>query len=192
MSDVEAAGARVEQLLTEIEAAGDPAVSRRAEGLVRALVELYGAGLSRIVALAGEPGSELLRRLADDPVVAGLLVLHQLHPASTQERVAGALARVRPYLGSHAGDVELLEVDDGVVRLRLTGSCHGCPSSEATVRDAIERAIAESAPEVVEVTVDGAVSEPAPVPQPLLQIQTSPPHPYAGVGCPATPGQAAR
>ena len=60
----------------------------------------------------------------------------------------GALDEVRPYLASHGGDVELLGVEDGVVRLRLEGSCNGCPSSAMTLKLAIEEAIARAAPDV--------------------------------------------
>jgi Fe-S cluster biogenesis protein NfuA len=91
--------------------------------------------------------------------VASLLVLHDLHPRSTAERVLAALETVRPYLGSHAGDVEYLGLDpDNVVRLRLAGSCDGCPSSAVTVNLAIEKAIEEAAPEVIRVEVEGVTS----------------------------------
>ena len=62
---------------------------------------------------------------------------------------------MRPYLGSHGGDVELLEVtDDGVVRLRLLGSCDGCPSSSVTLKLAVEDAIEAAAPEVTGIEVE--------------------------------------
>jgi Fe-S cluster biogenesis protein NfuA/nitrite reductase/ring-hydroxylating ferredoxin subunit len=89
-------------------------------------------------------------------------VLHDLHPQSTEERVLAALDRVRPYLGSHAGDVEYLGLDqDGTVRLRLAGSCDGCPSSAMTVKMAIEKGIEDVAPEVTKVEVEGMVPESA-------------------------------
>ena len=69
-------------------------------------------------------------------------------------RVEAALDSVRPYLGSHGGDVELLEVaDDGVVRLRLLGSCNSCPSSSVTLELAVEDAIEAAAPEVASIEV---------------------------------------
>jgi Fe-S cluster biogenesis protein NfuA/nitrite reductase/ring-hydroxylating ferredoxin subunit len=158
-------GARIEQLLAELRSAALPDVADRAEELVALLVALYGAGLQRIVDLLGdEPG--VLRRLAGDDLVAGLLVLHDLHPDDTETRVRAALDEVRPYLGSHAGGVEYLGIADGpdgtaVVRLRLSGSCDGCPSSLATVKTAIERAIEEAAPEVGRVDVEGVTAPPA-------------------------------
>src|SRR4029453_17038710 len=105
----------------------------------------------------------------EDELVASLLVLHDLHPKDTQTRVTEALDQVRPYLGSHAGGVELLGVDSaGVVHLRLEGSCDGCPSSVQTVKLAIERAIEEAAPEVAGVEVENLTREGAPE---LLPIQ---------------------
>jgi Fe-S cluster biogenesis protein NfuA len=166
--DVQEAGARVERLLSEID---DPADRDRAEELVASLIEVYGAGLARIL---GMVGNATARTLAEDDLVSSLLIVHDLHPLNTAERVRGALERVRPYLGSHAGGVELLGIDpSGVVRVRLEGNCQGCPSSQVTAKMAIERAILEDAPEINEVAVEGVVAEPK-----LLQI-----HPYQGKEC---------
>ena len=67
----------------------------------------------------------------------------------------GALDKVRPYLKSHGGNVDLLSVVDGVVHLRLIGSCDGCPSSALTLKSAIERNIYEAAPDVNSIVCDG-------------------------------------
>lgn len=173
--DIQAAGNRVEALLAELATLGDPARSK-AEELVRALVELYGAGLERVVEIVTEAeAARVLHRLTADDLVAGLLVLHDLHPLSTQERVRAALEEVRPHLGGHAGDVELVAVEEtGVVRLRLRGAGPGCPSSRTAVTRAIERAVARAAPEVSRVDVEGMAAGSAP----LLQIQRRPPGPF--------------
>jgi Fe-S cluster biogenesis protein NfuA/nitrite reductase/ring-hydroxylating ferredoxin subunit len=76
--------------------------------------------------------------------------------------VRGALEEVRPYLESHGGNVELLAIGDGVVRLRLQGSCSGCPSSSATLQLAIEDAIRKAAPDVEDIRAEGAVEAPPP------------------------------
>jgi Fe-S cluster biogenesis protein NfuA len=165
--DLRAVGERIEELLGQIRATADPATADTAEEVVRLVVELYGAGLERAVELAGPEALELL---VEDELVASLLVLHGLHPKDTETRVVEALDKVRPYLGSHAGGVELLGVDpEGVVRLRLEGSCDGCPSSTMTVKLAIERAIEEAAPEVTAVEVENLTAERQPQ---LLQIRT--------------------
>ncbi len=164
--DLRAVGSRIEELLGQIRATGDPGTAELAEEVVRLVVELYGAGLERTVELAGP---QALDRLVEDELVASLLVLHDLHPKDTETRVVEALDQVRPYLGSHAGGVELVGVDtDGVVHLRLEGSCDGCPSSTMTVKLAIERAIEEAAPEVTAVEVENLTREKEPQ---LLQIQ---------------------
>jgi Fe-S cluster biogenesis protein NfuA len=131
--------------------------------LVQALVELYGEGLARIV--AHDP--ECMAGVADDELVSHLLLLHGLHPVPLEDRVRGALAAVRPYLSQHGGDVELLGIEEGVARLRLQGTCNGCPSSTATLRHAIEDAIQRVAPDIEEIEAEGAVEPPSG----LLQIE---------------------
>jgi Fe-S cluster biogenesis protein NfuA/nitrite reductase/ring-hydroxylating ferredoxin subunit len=183
-SGVRDVGARIEELLAGLRS-GAPDTGPAAEELVRLLVGLYGDGLARIVTLLGdqgEPGATMLRRLAEDPLVESLLLLHDLHPADVDTRVQQALDRVRPYLGSHAGGVEYLGVHDGVARLKLEGSCHGCPSSTDTVRLAIRGAVLEAAPEVSDVVVEGMT---APPPRPLLQIGPRPGAPGPGGSGPA-------
>jgi Fe-S cluster biogenesis protein NfuA/nitrite reductase/ring-hydroxylating ferredoxin subunit len=159
-------GQRISDLLGGLGAHAEPKVAEAAEELAQLLMEMYGAGLERIVTVlsgAGAAGADLLGRLADDDLVASLLVLHDLHPEDTVTRVTRALESVRPYLGSHAGGVELLgvahEPDGEVVLLRLQGSCDGCPSSAITVKMAIEKAIEEVCPEVVRVDVEGMTSD---------------------------------
>lgn len=172
MSTVREVGARIEELLGALAAGRDRAA---AEELVSVLVDLYGEGLGRIVTLLGERAPALLAEIADEPQVEGLLLLHGLHPLDVGTRVSRALDRVRPYLGSHAGGVQFLGVDDeGVAHLRLEGNCHGCPSSTLTVRLAIEGAVQDAAPEVTAVRVEG-IAEPPPPGAKLLQIGMTPP-----------------
>jgi Fe-S cluster biogenesis protein NfuA/nitrite reductase/ring-hydroxylating ferredoxin subunit len=166
--------ARVERLLEEVEALADPEARAKATELVSAMLDLYGEGLDRIVERVSEhDDGALAGALAGDELVSHLLLLHGLHPVPVTERVRDALDGVRPYLSSHGGDVELLEVADGVARLRLEGSCSGCPSSTMTLKLAIEDAIAKSAPDIVEVVAEGAVAAPTPGPQ-LIQLEGVP------------------
>ncbi|MGI8517903.1 MAG: NifU family protein [Acidimicrobiia bacterium] len=144
-------------------------MASKAEELVGLLMRMYGDGLNRLLDLL-EPDD--IRRLARDQVVAGLLVLHDLHPDDLDLRITGALDDVRPYLGSHGGGMEYMGIDDeGVVLLRLQGSCDGCPASSVTVKQAVETAILKVAPEVVRVEVEGLDHAPQ---SGLLQIK-----PYA-------------
>ncbi|MFN2629396.1 MAG: NifU family protein [Gaiellaceae bacterium] len=162
--DVREQVARVERLLDGID--DDP----RALAALQALVELYGEGLRRVVELGG-----ISEELEADELLSHLLLLHDLHPVDLETRVARALEEVRPYLGSHGGDVELLGVEDGVARLRLNGTCDGCPSSAVTLQHSIETAILRAAPELEGVEAEGLEQrEPE-----LLQIGTlaAPPGP---------------
>jgi Fe-S cluster biogenesis protein NfuA/nitrite reductase/ring-hydroxylating ferredoxin subunit len=135
------------------------AVETESERLLGELLDLHGEGLVRILeALAADP--TLRDKVVADPVVASMLLVHDLHPVPLEERVAGALDRVRPYLASHGGNVELVELADGVARLRLQGSCHGCAASASTLELAIERALEEEAPDLAGVEVEGAVRTP--------------------------------
>jgi Fe-S cluster biogenesis protein NfuA len=66
-----------------------------------------------------------------------------------KERVMKALERVRPYLQSDGGDIELIEVaDDMSVKVKLTGACHGCPYSMQTLKAGVEQAIMKEVPEI--------------------------------------------
>lgn len=154
-----AAAARIESLL-EASAAGGPAARSRAEDLVACVSGLYGAGLDRVLHIlqgAGVLDAAVLDALAADELVSGLLLVHDLHPYDVQTRVHRALDGVRPYLGSHGGDVELIGIDDdGVLTLRLLGSCDGCPSSSVTLELAVEGAVQAAAPELTRIEVQAA------------------------------------
>jgi Fe-S cluster biogenesis protein NfuA/nitrite reductase/ring-hydroxylating ferredoxin subunit len=161
---------RLEALLAELEELPDPAARERATAAIQALLDLYGEGLGRIVEhVAARDDGTLAEAFADDELVSHLLLLHDLHPVPLAERVAAALAEVRPYLASHGGDVELLGADDGIVRLRLTGTCDGCPSSAATLELAIEEAIHKAAPDVEAIETEGA-AEPRRSPPIQLEV----------------------
>lgn len=157
--DLAATGERIDALLTA-SATGGAVARERAEELVRLVTDIYGTGLEHMMEILYEAGhldDDLLAKLAGDEIVSGLLLVHDLHPYGIEQRVEDALEGVRPYLGTHGGDVELLEVtDDGVVRLRLLGSCDGCPSSSVTLSLAVEGAIEAAAPEVTSIEVEEA------------------------------------
>jgi Fe-S cluster biogenesis protein NfuA len=154
--DLRARGDRIEALVDELRSSADPRTCDRAEELLRLVTELYGAGLARTVELAAGTAPALVDAMVADDLVGSLLLVHGLHPGSLAHRVEAALAQVRPFLASHGGDVELLELDEeaGAVRLRLLGSCDGCPSSAVTLQSAVEGAIVQAAPEIVCIDVD--------------------------------------
>jgi Fe-S cluster biogenesis protein NfuA/nitrite reductase/ring-hydroxylating ferredoxin subunit len=158
--------ARMETLLGEIETLPDQNARSKAAEVVGVLLDLYGEGLARMmeVVAEGEERERTFDAFAEDELVSHLLLLHGLHPLDLQTRVVMALEEVRPYLQSHGGNVELLGVEDGVARLRMQGSCSGCPSSTVTLRLAIEEAIQKSAPDLERIEAEGVAEEPKQAP----------------------------
>jgi Fe-S cluster biogenesis protein NfuA/nitrite reductase/ring-hydroxylating ferredoxin subunit len=153
--------ARVQALTDRLASSPDPAAREAADELVSAVVGLYGEGLERIFAAlddAGEAGDEVRGRLAVDGLVASLMLIHDLYPVPLEERVAQALDSVRPYLESHGGNVELLELKDGTARISLEGSCKTCPASASTLELAIKQALDESAPDLEALIVENAAA----------------------------------
>lgn len=146
---VHAHGEAIERLLGEVQAGVGPALWPRVASLVTALVGLYGAGLERVLAAAraaARSPEELEACVLRDDLVASLLLLHDLHPKSLEERIEAALDRLRTELPSAAG-LRLRAVEDGIVKLRNEGG--GAPDLHV-----IARAIEGEAPEVAGVEVE--------------------------------------
>jgi Fe-S cluster biogenesis protein NfuA/nitrite reductase/ring-hydroxylating ferredoxin subunit len=165
---------RVQALSERVERLEDPEARDAAQELVAAILEMHGAGLATIGAVldeAGPAGEAAKAKLVADPVVASLLLIHDLYPVPLEQRVAEALEEVRPYMESHDGNVELLGVEDGVVRLRLAGSCDGCPASASTLELAIKEALEKAAPDLAGLEVEGLVEErpPSGIQLPVIQ-----------------------
>jgi Fe-S cluster biogenesis protein NfuA len=185
---------RLETLIHNLERLPDPAARDEARDLVQTLLDFHGTAIERMlgrVADLGEAGRALIASLANDEIVSSLLLLYGLHPLELEARVAQALDQVRPMLRSHHGNVELLAIENGTVRLRMQGSCHGCPSSALTLQNAIEEAIYAIAPEVAAIEVEGVVET---VPANLLQIlplnvASAAPHPPSVHPLPASRGE---
>jgi Fe-S cluster biogenesis protein NfuA len=155
--DARAAADRVDRLLRQLRSGPDPRAAAVAEDLVRCLVQLYGSGLSRIVALVGPERSA---DLCADPLVESLFLVHDLHPLDAETRIRRALDRLFP------GAVRFDGIDaGGVAHVRVTGDGSGCRTS---VRTAVESAVADAAPEVSGVVVEIATAPP------LLQIASRP------------------
>jgi hypothetical protein len=138
-------------------------VGYAAEELVRVLMRFYGTGLEQIVAIVrAGAGDTMVHRMAADPLVAGLLALHDLHPVPLEQRLGHALDTARRRLGSHGSGISLGEIDgEGRVHVVLAGG--GCGTD--TVKDVVAAAVSELAPEVAGVVFDAEPAGPA-----LLQI----------------------
>ena len=65
-----------------------------------------------------------------------------------KEQVEAVLAKLRPTLKADGGDIELVDVKDGVVQVSLTGACQGCPMSQMTLKHGVEKALKEALPEI--------------------------------------------
>jgi hypothetical protein len=140
-------GERLERLLGEVRGAIGPQSAARLDELVHDLVTLYGAGLARLVAAMHDAGvldAAMCERLANDELVASLLLLHDLHPFPVAERIRRALARLEPEVGS----IVLVSFDQGLAKLRATGAM------PPGVARAIEQVVQEAAPEVTRVELD--------------------------------------
>jgi Fe-S cluster biogenesis protein NfuA/nitrite reductase/ring-hydroxylating ferredoxin subunit len=145
----------IERLVAELDALPEGKARETALALVQSVMDLHAEAFARVLEMCDA------ERLAGDELIGSLLLLYGLHPEPVEQRVEAALEHVRPYLHSHGGSVALASVADGVVHLRLDGSCHGCPSSSRTIKLAVEDAIFEAAPEIRAVVAADVADVPA-------------------------------
>lgn len=148
---------RIERLLADAEAAAGPVAWPRVEALVTALVDLYGRGLEHLLAharaVAAAAACDLDDRLAEDELVASLLVLHGIHPMPVARRVDRALERVASALPD-AAPLVLVEIAERVAVFRVQGD--GVPPST----ELVARAVEAEAPELAGVRVIGSTRVP--------------------------------
>jgi Fe-S cluster biogenesis protein NfuA len=154
---------RVEKLAAKLHQANDPEVRAAALELVQSVIELHGAALQNLIVrcVATSEGERVLGEALQDDLVASMFLLHSLHPDDLETRVLRGIEAVRPYLQSHGGDCELAGVDNGIVRLRLHGSCGSCPSSSLTLKNAVEEALYQAAPDIRQIIAESAAVESA-------------------------------
>jgi Fe-S cluster biogenesis protein NfuA/nitrite reductase/ring-hydroxylating ferredoxin subunit len=111
------------------------------EGDERALV------LLQLMDAVHRPGLELIvEGQLEHPVAQALLSMYDLAPVDQYIEAEEALDEIRPYIESHGGSLELVDVEDGVVSVRMAGSCHGCAASAMTLRRGIEEKLRERLP----------------------------------------------
>ena len=160
--DINAHGERLQKLLAEVEALPYPGARELIQDCMESVLGFYGAGLKRILQVVSEDGPEgrkVFRDLIRDDVVKGLLLIHDLHPLNLEDRLLEALDKVRPYLKSHGGNVELISLEHDVARLRLQGTCESCASSSVTLELAIRHAIEQACPDLVHFEVEGVAQD---------------------------------
>jgi len=160
---------RIAELAEVLTAHDDPATASTAEELLDWIDVFHANGVGRIVEMIREwRGDILLEALAADPIASSLLDAYGLGSGadldSARVAVQAALAEVRPYLHSHGGDMEVVSIEDGVVRLKLHGSCDGCTGADATIVDQVERALQVHWVDYRRVEIEEMEAEPHPPP----------------------------
>lgn len=171
MSSLEEILGRMEELLATVDELEQPARDMVFE-MLDGVDTLHRLALGR---LAQGIDAEVLERLrGGDPAVAWLLDVYGI---GVDQRAAAdrALETILPYVHSHGGRVEVLDVTEGVVRLRMGGACSGCSASAVTVTETIDQALREHVPGFSRLEVEEEPGLPHPPPGPVLvQIQPRP------------------
>ena len=160
--DINLQGERIQELLARIEALPYPGAKELIQECMEAVLAFYGHGLNRIlqvVSRAGPDGRKVYQDLIHDDVIKGLLLIHDLHPLDLETRLREALDKVRPYLRSHGGNVELISLENDRAKLQLQGTCKSCASSSVTLELAIRHAIEQACPDLVHFEVEGVVQD---------------------------------
>ena len=160
---------RVAELAETLLAHSDADTAKAAEELVDWLDVFHREGLGRFVEMIRQWRGEIfLEQAALDPIVGELLATYSLGvdvDAVTIDRVVQvALDEVRPYVHSHGGEIEVVGVNDGVVALRMHGSCNGCTAADDTVASRIEVVLREQWIDFRRVELEDATEAPHPPP----------------------------
>lgn len=172
--EVDHAFVRMGELVEELQAHPDSQVQDKVLELLDWVDGFHREAIMRIVSMLPMDALESLRQ---DPVVAHLFETYIDEEEEEPEDLAGALEEaldeIRPYVHSHGGEMEVVDVNIplGAVKLKLMGSCHGCPSSELTLTQGVEKILKEKWPAFRKLEVEGEEDEEA-KPKKLLQIQT--------------------
>lgn len=147
----------------------DEQIREQVFALLEGMDIVHRQGISRLLELIRySGGQQALDGIVADPVVHTLLDLYDLPEVSERELVERALDPVYPYIESHGGKLELLDVKAGQVRVRLSGSCGSCPGSAGTLERVVEEALREGYPGFT------ALKAEDPVPPPRTSIQLGP------------------
>ncbi len=166
---------QIERLVERVSLLEDETARTTALELLQSVMDLHGAVISRIVEVlseSGESGHTSLAKLGSDPLICGLLVLYGAHPVALGDRVAQAVEKARAQVRKHGGAVELIALDDSVVRLKIESAGTGCHSSAEAIKETVEQAILELAPEITRVIAHGVAESGAGF-VPLNMIQSA-------------------
>jgi len=148
---------QIEALLVEIQATPDTGIRNKSLALIQALMDFHSAGINRMMEVISESGSTsstTFGKFANDDLVSSLLLLYGLHPDELNERVEKALNKVRPYIRSQGGSVDLAQLNDGAITLVLDYHQQGNTSSTAILKKAVEDAVYELAPDATDIQIE--------------------------------------
>jgi len=171
-----AESSQIEQLLDELRTLVTAPAWLRVEDLLRRVVRLYGAGLGRTLDHARAAGADeprLAELCSGDDLLASLLVLHGLHPHTTEQRIDRALALLRRELGLPGDALVVDSLVGGALRLRASGELGGGAMATRVAEGVVRRVIENVAPEVSSIEIVGL---PVPRDPTLVQLRT-PGHP---------------
>lgn len=152
------------KLIAQFDELPDGATKTAARDLVQLLMDVHGRGLERVMEIvfdSGDSGQKIIDRLGQDSIVGNLLLLYSLHPDGLEARIQSALDRMRPQLRKLACTIELENVQEGAVQVRLATSGHSCGSSTKDLRSIVEDGMFEFAPDVTSLEILG-LEEPTP------------------------------
>ena len=138
----------IEELVQKVQSLPDPNARQTALELVQAILDLHAEAVERMMEIiaGGDSGPAIIDALATDPRASSILLLHDLHPLDLETRVARALDS--PAFRSRGASVQLVSIEDGVIRVRIDGG--------PGLKQAVEKALWEAAPEAVDLIVEGA------------------------------------
>ena len=158
--------------LERMEGIEDERTREEVLALLEGIDVLHRRALGRLLELVTNlGGSGLVERISQDPVVSTLLDMYDLPEADERTQVEHALESVYPYFKSHGGKLEVLGVEEGRVRVRLSGSCEGCPGTATTLKRVVEEALREGFPGFKELVAE---EPPPPAPEKPIQLGRKP------------------
>ncbi len=158
--------------LERMEGIEDAQTREEVFALLEGIDVLHRQALGRLLDVVTELGGPgLAERVSQDPVVSTLLEMYDLPEADERTQVEQALEGVYPYFKSHGGKLEVLGVEEGRVRVRLSGSCEGCPGTATTLKRVVEEALREGFPGFKELVAE---EPPPPAPEKPIQLGRKP------------------
>lgn len=160
---------RIGELAEFLGSHSDPDVAAAAGELLDWIDAFHLQAIGTLVEMVREWRGEIfLDSVATHPIAGLLLEAYglgtQSDGASAQRSVQAALAEVRPYLASHGGDMEVVSIQDGVVRLKLHGNCDGCTAAGATLTERVEASLRTHWNDFRRLDTEDAVAAPHPPP----------------------------